>query len=119
MNVLLTHALINGVVVGGVYALIGMSLNILYGVLRVLNFAHGQLVIAGSFLAYVLFGALGLPPYLSVLAAAVVFFVAGWGAYYLFIPRLSRSDDPETASFLLMYGASIAMTALLVLIFGA
>jgi branched-chain amino acid transport system permease protein len=73
----------------------------------------------GSFVAYMLFRALGLPPLYSLPVAAVSFFAAGWCAYYLLIPRLSRSDDPETMSFLLMYGLSIALAATLLLLFGA
>ena len=119
MTPLVLNGLVNGVIVGGLYALLGLSLSLLYGVLRVVNFAHGELVIGGSFLAYMTFGALGLPPLLSLPLAAVSFFGAGWCAYHLLIPRLSRSDDPETMSFLLMYGFSIALAATLLLLFGA
>jgi branched-chain amino acid transport system permease protein len=119
MQMLIAHGLINGFIIGGVYALVGLSLNLLYGVLRVLNFAHGQFIIAGSFLAYVLFNTLGLAPFYSVPVAALVFFVAGWLGYFLLIPRLAYSDDPETSSFLLMYGVSIVLTALFVLLFEA
>jgi branched-chain amino acid transport system permease protein len=119
MTPLVLNGLVNGIIVGGLYALLGLSLSLLYGVLRVVNFAHGELVIGGSFLAYALFGALGLPPLFSLPLAALSFFAAGWCAYYLLIPRLSRSDDPETMSFLLMYGLSIALAATLLLLFGA
>src|SRR6478672_7011786 len=119
MMPLVLNGLLNGLIVGGLYALLGLSLSLLYGVLRVVNFAHGELVIGGSFVAYVLFKALGLPPLYSLPLAAVSFFVVGWCAYYLLIPRLSRSDDPETMSFLLMYGLSIALAAVLLLLFGA
>jgi branched-chain amino acid transport system permease protein len=116
---LVLNGLLNGLIVGGLYALLGLSLSLLYGVLRVVNFAHGELVIGGSFVAYVLFKAMGLPPLYSLPLAAVSFFALGWCAYYLLIPRLSRSDDPETMSFLLMYGLSIALAAALLLLFGA
>ena len=119
MQTLVLNGIINGLIVGGVYALIGLSLTLLYGVLRIVNFAHGEFVIAGSFLAYVLFNSLGIPPLLALPAAAVSFFVAGWLAYYLLIPRLARSDDPETMSFLMMYGMSIALAAVMLLIFEA
>jgi len=119
MTALVLNGLVNGIIVGGLYALLGLSLSLLYGVLRVVNFAHGELVIGGSFVAYMLFRALGLPPLYSLPVAAVSFFAAGWCAYYLLIPRLSRSDDPETMSFLLMYGFSIALAATLLLLFGA
>lgn len=119
METLVLNGIINGIIVGGVYALIGMSLTLLYGVLRVVNFAHGEFVIGGSFLAYVLFHWLGIVPLLALPIAAIAFFVLGFGAYYLLIPRLSRSDDPETMSFLMMYGVSIALSAMLLLLFEA
>lgn len=119
MGLLILNGLANGLIVGGIYALIGVSLTLLYGVLRVVNFAHGEFVIAGSFFAYVLSTALGIPPLLALPVAAVAFFAAGWGLYYVLIPRLSRSDDPELMSFLMFYGVSIAAAALMLLLFGA
>jgi branched-chain amino acid transport system permease protein len=119
MEILVLNGLINGLIVGGVYALIGLSLTLLYGVLRIVNFAHGEFVIGGSFLAYVLFHSLGLAPLLALPVAAVTFFAAGWLAYYVLIPRLARSDDPESMSFLMMYGLSIALAAVMLLIFEA
>ena len=119
METLVLIGFVNGLVVGGVYALIGLSLTVLYGVLRVVNFAHGEFVIAGSFLAYVLFNNLGIPPLWALPISAVVFFAAGWVAYYLLLPRLSRSDDPEIMSFLMFYGVSIALAAVMLILFEA
>jgi branched-chain amino acid transport system permease protein len=119
MELLILSGLVNGLIVGGVYALIGLSLTLLYGVLRIVNFAHGEFVIGGSFVAYLLFNALGMPPLVALPIAAVSFFAAGWVAYYLLIPRLARSDDPESMSFLMMYGMSIALAAVMLLLFEA
>jgi branched-chain amino acid transport system permease protein len=119
MELLILNGLVNGLIVGGIYALVGVSLTLLYGVLRVVNFAHGEFVIAGSFLAFVLFTSFGIPPLLAVPIAAVVFFAAGWGLYYVLIPRLAKSDDPELMSFLMFYGVSIAAAALMLLLFEA
>lgn len=119
MQNLILNGLLNGLIVGGVYALIGLSLTLLYGVLRIVNFAHGEFVIGGSFVAYVLFHNLGIAPLYALPVAAVSFFAAGWGAYYVLIPRLARSDDPEMMSFLMMYGLSIALAAVMLLIFEA
>ena len=119
MEALILNGIVNGLIVGGVYALVGLSLTLLYGVLRIVNFAHGEFVTGGSFLAYVLFHSLGLAPLLALPVAAVSFFAAGWGAYYLLIPRLQRSDDPESMSFLMMYGMSIALAAVMLLLFEA
>ena len=119
MELLILNGLANGLIVGGIYALVGVSLTLLYGVLRVVNFAHGEFVIAGSFLAFVWFSGFGVPPLLAVPIAAVAFFAAGWGLYYVLIPRLARSDDPELMSFLMFYGVSIAAAALMLLLFEA
>ncbi len=119
MEILVLNGLVNGLIVGGIYALIGMSLTLLYGVLRIVNFAHGEFVIGGSFLAYALFSRTGLAPLYSLPVAAVSFFALGWAAYYLLLPRLRRSDDPESMSFLMMYGMSLALAAVMLLIFEA
>ena len=119
MEILVLNGIVNGLIVGGIYALIGMSLTLLYGVLRIVNFAHGEFVIGGSFLAYALFSRLGLPPLYALPVAAVSFFALGWAAYYLLLPRLRSSDDPESMSFLMMYGMSIALAAVMLLIFEA
>ena len=118
-SVLLVNAILGGIIFGAVYALIGASLNVLYGVLRVVNFAHGEFILAGGFFAYVLLNEFGLNPLIALPFAAAVFFVAGYGLYYLLIPRLARSDEPETASFLLMFGVSLMIISALTWIFDA
>jgi branched-chain amino acid transport system permease protein len=119
MEILILNGVVNGLIVGGIYALVGVSLTLLYGVLRVVNFAHGEFVIAGSFLAFVLFKSFGVPPLVAVPIAAIVFFAVGWGLYFVLIPRLAKSDDPELMSFLMFYGVSIAAAALMLLLFEA
>lgn len=116
---LLWNAAIGGVVFGAVYALIGCSLNVLAGVLRVINFAHGEFIIAGSFFAYWALNALGVHPLIALPVCAVLFFFAGQALYYLLIPRLARSDEPEISSFLLMFGVSLMLVAAITWIFEA
>jgi len=116
---LILNALVNGIIIGVLYSLIGCSLNVLYGVLRVVNFAHGEFLIVGSFFGYVLFTTLGIHPLLSVPIAAIVFFVVGYGLYYVLLPRLAKADDPETSSFLMMYGVSLMLGAGMLMIFEA
>lgn len=118
-TILLVNGLVGGIVFGAVYALIGCSLNVLCGVLRIINFAHGEFIIAGTFFTYVLMTAVGLHPLLGLPVAAVVFFAAGYGLYFVLIPRLARSDEPETSSFLLMFGVSLMMVAAMLWIFEA
>jgi branched-chain amino acid transport system permease protein len=118
-SVLLINGIIGGIVFGAVYALIGASLNVLCGVLRIINFAHGEFILAGGFLAYVLLTAFGLNPLYSLPFVAVIFFFAGFGLYYLLIPRLARSYEQETASFLLMFGVSLMIVSALTWTFEA
>jgi len=76
--ILLLQAILSGVLVGGVYALIGIGLTLIFGVMRVINFAHGELVMLGMYVTWLLFVKLGWDPYLSILAVAPLLFV--WGA---------------------------------------
>jgi branched-chain amino acid transport system permease protein len=118
-TVLLINGLVGGIVFGCIYALIGASLNVLCGVLRIINFAHGEFILVGGFFAYALLGAFGLNPLFALPLAAVVFFVVGYGLYYLLIPRLAHSDEPETSSFLMMFGVSLMIISGLTWIFEA
>ena len=64
-----------------------MQFERLCGVLRVVNFAYGEFIIAGSFLSYVLLTLFGLHPILSLPIVTIAFFLIGFGLYYLLIPR--------------------------------
>ena len=118
-TILLLNGIVGGIIFGAIYALIGCSLNVWCGVLRVVNFAHGEFIIAGSFLSYVLLTLFGLHPILSLPIVTIAFFLIGFGLYYLLIPRLAKSDEPETSSFLLMFGVSLMMIAAMMWIFEA
>lgn len=118
-TVLLINGLIGGVVFGAIYALIGAGLNVIMGVLRVVNFAHGEFILIGSFMAYAMLTMLGLNPLYALPVVAVVMYAGGMLAYYVLIPGLARSDDPETSSFLLMFGVSLMIVSVLTWIFEA
>jgi branched-chain amino acid transport system permease protein len=87
--------------------------------MRIINFAHGEFILAGGFVSYAALTYWGLNPLITLPFAAAIFFVAGFGLYYVLIPRLARSDEPETASFLLMFGVSLIIISILTWIFGA
>jgi branched-chain amino acid transport system permease protein len=76
--ILFLQAVLSGVLVGGVYALIGIGLTLVFGVMRVINFAHGELVMLGMYATWFLFVKLGWDPYLSILVVAPLLFL--WGA---------------------------------------
>lgn len=76
--ILFLQSILSGVLVGGVYALIGIGLTLIFGVMRVINFAHGELVMLGMYATWILFTRLGWDPYLSIVAVAPLLFL--WGA---------------------------------------
>lgn len=118
-EILLINGLVGGVVFGAIYALIGASLNILVGVLRVVNFAHGEFVLVGGFGAYAFLTLTGLNPLWSLPAVVALMFGVGWAMYHLLIPRLVTTEEPETASFLMMFGVSLMMVSVFTWAFGA
>ena len=119
MSGLLLQGIINGLIMGVIYGLIGAGLNIVFGVLRVVNFAHGEFVILGAYFAWFLLQALGIQPFLAMPLAFAVFFGISYLLYFVLIPPLAKADDPEISSLLLMFGVSISMGALMLLVFDA
>lgn len=119
MSYLLLNGIANGLILGVLYAMIGMSLSLLYGVLQVKNFAHGDFLIAGAYVTYFLFRGFGVHPLLSLPVAFLGFLVVGWAMYYLIMPRLQKADDPMLSSLLVMYGVSLMLTAGMLFIFEA
>ncbi len=87
----LMQAIISGILVGGVYALIGVGLTIIFGVMRVINFAHGDLMMVGMYLTYFLFTQLGIDPFVSVIITIPTMFIFGGIIQKLFINRIIGS----------------------------
>ena len=90
---ILIPAILNGVLTGAVYALIALGLTLIYGVLHVINFAHGALLTAALFAAYFAFKVLGLDPYIAVVAIAPLFFAFGYALQRFVIGPASHGDE--------------------------
>ena len=119
MGSLLLNAIVSGILLGMIYGLIGAGLNIIYGVMRVVNFAHGEFLMIAAYMIYWFSVLYKIDPLSSLLIIIPLFFLAGMIIYYLLIPRLLRSEDPEMASFLTFYGISMIITALVLIAWGA
>ena len=85
---LFLQSLISGILIGGVYALIGIGLTIIFGVMRVINFAHGDIMMVGMYMTYFLFTLFGIDPFVSVLVTIPLMFVFGAILQTLFINRI-------------------------------
>ena len=71
------QACVNGLMIGGFYSLMGMGQNIIFGVMKIINFCHGEMLMAGMYLTYAFHAYLGIDPYVATPLVAVVMFVAG------------------------------------------
>lgn len=76
MDVLL-QAIVNGVLLGGFYALMGMGQNIIFGVMKIVNFCHGEMLMVGMYLTFLLYTYAGIDPYLALPLVAVIMFLLG------------------------------------------
>ena len=74
---LYVQVLVSGLLLGGVYALISIGLNLIFGVVRIINFAHGEMVMLSMYLTFWLNHLFGLDPYLSVIIVLPVMFLFG------------------------------------------
>jgi branched-chain amino acid transport system permease protein len=116
---LLAAALITGVL----YALISLGLNLIYGTMRLLNVAHGDLVMIGSYIAFMAFSLFNVGPLISMFGAAIICGGLGWLAYRsVFQNLLSNSEilaRLEENSLLLFFGISVVVQNLVILFFTA
>jgi len=100
-------ALVNGLLTGGVYALVALGLTLIYGVLHIVNFAHGALLMVGMFAAWLLATRLGLSPYAAVPVVTLGMFGFGWALYRHVIGWASKGEDQ--ALLLATLGVSIVL----------
>jgi branched-chain amino acid transport system permease protein len=113
-DIILT-AVLNGLLTGSVYALIALGLTLVYGVLHIINFAHGALLTAAMFAVLVLRVAFGLDPYLAIVVLAPLFYVAGYALQRLVIGPASHGSDANI--LLVTLGLSIIIENALLAVF--
>jgi branched-chain amino acid transport system permease protein len=90
---ILASAVINGLLTGAIYALVALGLTLIYGVLHIINFAHGALLSAALFAVYFAVTKLGLDPYVAGLLVVPGFFAAGYALQRLLIGPVAKGDD--------------------------
>src|SRR5229473_8682326 len=91
--VVLIPAILNGLLTGAVYALVALGLTLIYGVLHIINFAHGALLTAALYAAFFAHRLLGLDPYLAAFALTPAFFAIGYALQRFVIGPASAGDD--------------------------
>ncbi len=107
---------VSGILTGLVYGLSALGLSVIFGVVRIVNFAHGEMMVVGMYLALLAFRYLGLDPLLALPLVATVLFVAGYALQAGIINRLI--DVPDHMQFLLLAAIAIVIVALCLMIAG-
>ena len=107
---------IAGVLTGLVYGLMALGLSVIFGVVRVVNFAHGEMMTVAMYAATALFATFKLDPFLAVLPVAAVFFLLGYALQAGIInPFITR---PEHSQFMLLVAVAIILVNALLIVFG-
>jgi branched-chain amino acid transport system permease protein len=110
------EVLIQGVLTGLVYGLMALGLSVIFGVVRVVNFAHGEFAVLAMYATFVLFTATHLDPILAAIPIAALFFVLGWLLQRFVVqPFIVR---PQHDQFILLVGLAIVLVNALLMIFG-
>jgi branched-chain amino acid transport system permease protein len=114
-SLLLIQALITGLLQGGIYSLVAMGLALIFGVLDIINFAHGAFMTLAMYSAYVLVANAGLDPYLTLLIAIPFLFLLGFVLQRVLINRVM--GQPTENQLLLTFGLSLLIGNILLLVF--
>ncbi|MBT3917246.1 MAG: branched-chain amino acid ABC transporter permease [Rhodospirillaceae bacterium] len=112
----LANALATGLLTGLVYGLSALGLSVIFGVIRIVNFAHGEIMVMGMFFALIMFRWLGLDPLLSIPLAAAILFVFGYALQSTVISRVAHL--PDHMQFLLLAAIAVMIVNGSLLIFG-
>jgi branched-chain amino acid transport system permease protein len=110
--------LVNGVVLSANYALVALGITLIFSIMNLLNFAHGQLFMIGGFMVYYVYGVFGLPYALGLLVAAVVTGAIGVAFEVLFFRRVIRVATREENSMLLAVGTALLLENIALFGFG-
>jgi branched-chain amino acid transport system permease protein len=112
------QAIVDGILVGGVYALMAVGLTLIFGVLDIINIAQGILVVLGAYLSYSLSGRLGIGLFLGLLVTVPAMFVLGVAIQWAFIRPL-RGRERTSMTLLVTYAIALIIEGVLYRIYGA
>ena len=113
---LILNVAVGGILTGLIYGLMALGLSVIYGVIRVVNFAHGEMMTIAMFIATVAFSAFKIDPLVMIVPIGVVLFALGYAMQAGMInPFINR---PEHSQFMLLVAVAIIMVNVLLLIFG-
>ena len=111
------QCIVTGILLGGLYSMIGIGMSLVFGIMGLTNLAHGDLMILGTYITMVVSNALGCPLIISILIAVVVMCVLGFIIQQFLVNRVM--DKGEAPALLVTFGLSIFLANLMLKIFSA
>ena len=96
---MLLQVLVIGLLLGGIYGLVSIGLNLIFGVIRIVNFAQGELVMLGMYGAYLAYATMGLDPYIATLIVMPALFVLGVIVYRLVLQPLASESSMQIFAY--------------------
>ena len=107
---------VQGVLLGGIYGLIAIGLSLIFGVMGVINFAHGQMMVMGMYISYWIFVLLGVDPYISLIVVAAAIFLLGYLIQASVVNRIL--DYPEAMQVLPLVAMGLILENTVLLLWG-
>lgn len=111
------QVIINGILLGGIYALLGVGMTMMFGIVKLTNLAHGEFIIIGAYLSTVLASVIGVDPILTIIVTVPVMFLVGMGLQSGLINRVMKIGSEP--ALLVTFGLSIILADAMLLIFSA
>src|SRR6202012_1472116 len=112
------QAIVDGILVGGVYALMAVGLTLIFGVLDIINIAQGVLVVLGAYLSYSIYGHLHIDMFVGLVITIPAMFIIGVGIHWAFIRRLGGTER-TSMTLLVTYVVALIVEGILYKIYGA
>jgi branched-chain amino acid transport system permease protein len=112
---MLTQTIVNGLLLGGIFGLATIGFSMVWGVMGVINLAHGAYIMIGAYVAYVAFERFGVDPFLTIPLAMAILFVIGYAVQRLLVNRILKTG--LLLSLALTFGLDLVLTDVFVLLF--
>jgi branched-chain amino acid transport system permease protein len=116
VTTLYLNVIAGGILIGIVYALIALGLTIIFGVMRIVNFAHGEMVVIGMYVGYGIWSVTKIPPWMIAPVAALALFVLGYALQRSIVNAFI--ERPQHAQFILFISFALIITGLHLVLFG-
>jgi branched-chain amino acid transport system permease protein len=107
METAIAQAIVSGLLIGGVFALIALGLTLIFGVMKIINFAHGDFLMLGMYFAFLLSVLAGVDPYVAAILCLPLFFALGWGVQSWLVRPVLKA--PENIQILVTVGISLVL----------